>query len=68
VTAHNNHNRFTGTHRDIRALRVEWSLESETALHEGRARLLLDALKRARRRGEIGEGDCQEWQSKLKRR
>jgi hypothetical protein len=50
-------NRFTGTHRDIRALRVEWSLKSEIALREGRVRLLLAALKEAREQGKIGEGD-----------
>lgn len=51
------HNRFFGTLRDVRALRVEWSLESETTLRESRKRLLMDALEQARRRGQIGMAD-----------
>lgn len=50
-------NRFTGTLRDVRALRMEWSLESETTLRESRKRLLMDALEQARRRGQIGMAD-----------
>jgi hypothetical protein len=68
MTAHTDRprNRFTGTLRDVRALRVEWSLESEKTLHEGRARLLLGALAEARAAGKIGERDYRVERGKLR--